>query len=287
MELLQLRYFATAAKYQNISKAAMEHSIPQPAMSRTISNLEKELGVPLFDRYSNRLKLNKNGEKFYNAITQSLQILDSSVNELKAVSGKMSGEIKLLILQSRNLIIDLISDFTKLYPEIKFTIYHNSSYPKEFEFDFCLASEDFSLKNLKKSLLFTEEIMLAVHKSHPLAGKNFATIDDLRNEKFISMPDTSELAHVMNRACKKYNFKPSNVIICDDPFYVRKYISLGMGVAFAPSIAWKNLWPPDVNLLHIADASFTRSTYIYSRSAKETFDVCNAFKKFLLSRINV
>ena len=146
MELLQLRYFATAAKYQNISKAAMEHSIPQPAMSRTISNLEKELGVPLFDRYSNRLKLNKNGEKFYNAITQSLQILDSSVNELKAVSGKMSGEIKLLILQSRNLIIDLISDFTKLYPEIKFTIYHNSSYPKEFEFDFCLVSEDFSLK---------------------------------------------------------------------------------------------------------------------------------------------
>jgi len=285
MELLQLRYFATAAKYQNITKAAQEHSIPQPAMSRTISNLEKELGVPLFDRYSNRLKLNKNGEKFYKAVSHALQILDDSINELKFSSGRMAGEIKLLILQSRNLVIDLISDFTKLYPDIKFAIYHNSSYPKEFEFDLCLASEDFSMKNLKKTLLFTEEIMLAVHNAHPLASKNYVTIDDLRGEKFISMPDSSELANVMNRACKKYNFKPDNIIICDDPFYVRNYVSLGMGVAFAPSIAWKNLWPANVTLLHIADANFTRSTYIYSRSSVESHDPSSVFKNFLQSRI--
>ena len=43
MELLQLRYFCTVARLQNISQAAAFHEIPQPAMSKTISKLEKEL----------------------------------------------------------------------------------------------------------------------------------------------------------------------------------------------------------------------------------------------------
>ena len=45
MELLQLRYFITVAETLNISRAAQYHMIPQPAMSQTISRLEKELGI--------------------------------------------------------------------------------------------------------------------------------------------------------------------------------------------------------------------------------------------------
>ncbi|MDF2566639.1 MAG: LysR family transcriptional regulator [Oscillospiraceae bacterium] len=286
MDLLQLRYFATVAKYQNITKAAMEHSIPQPAMSRTMSNLEKELGIPLFERHSNRIILNKNGMNFYASIRQTLQTLDDSITNLKASNGTLMGEIKLLILQSRNVVIDLISDFTKIYPNIKFTIYHSSSYPKDFEFDFCLASEEFHLNNLKRFLLFTEEIMLAVDDTHPLAQKKYVTIDDIRNERFISMPRSSELGNVMQKACKKYTFTPENVIVCDDPFYVRKYVSLGMGVAFAPSTSWNNLWSPNIALLHIDNANFTRSTYLYSRSTKYKFDECQAFKNYLVTHLS-
>ena len=64
MELLQLRYFLTVAKMLNISRAAEYHMIPQPAMSQTISRLEKELGVALFDRYKNKLSLTRKGEEF-------------------------------------------------------------------------------------------------------------------------------------------------------------------------------------------------------------------------------
>lgn len=51
MELLQLRYFCVVAKHQNMTKAAAELMISQPALSKTIIALEKELGTPLFDRY--------------------------------------------------------------------------------------------------------------------------------------------------------------------------------------------------------------------------------------------
>ena len=50
MELLQLRYFCVVAKHQNMTKAAAELMISQPALSKTIAALEKELGTPLFVR---------------------------------------------------------------------------------------------------------------------------------------------------------------------------------------------------------------------------------------------
>lgn len=68
MELLQLRYFLTVAEMLNISHAAKHHRIPQPAMSKTISRLEKELGTPLFDRYKNKLTLTPEGEGFYRSV---------------------------------------------------------------------------------------------------------------------------------------------------------------------------------------------------------------------------
>ena len=62
MELLQFRYFLTAAKYQHITKAAEELNIAQPALSQAIKRLEDELGTQLFDRKHNRIILNAYGE---------------------------------------------------------------------------------------------------------------------------------------------------------------------------------------------------------------------------------
>ena len=59
MELMRLRYFYTVGKMLNISQAAKIHGIPQPAMSKTISSLESELGVKLFDRSKNHLSLTR------------------------------------------------------------------------------------------------------------------------------------------------------------------------------------------------------------------------------------
>ena len=86
MELLQLRYFLTVSKMLNISRAAKYHMIPQPAMSKTISKLEKELGVPLFDRYKNHLTLTEAGESFARAVSIALRELDTAAqNVLQAV----------------------------------------------------------------------------------------------------------------------------------------------------------------------------------------------------------
>lgn len=51
VDLLQLHYFRTVAKFEHMTRAAREIRIAQPALSKTIARLEEDLGVRLFDRH--------------------------------------------------------------------------------------------------------------------------------------------------------------------------------------------------------------------------------------------
>ena len=56
MELYQLRQFAAVAKYENMTRAAESLNVAQPAVSKTIRNLESELGAELFERTGKGLR---------------------------------------------------------------------------------------------------------------------------------------------------------------------------------------------------------------------------------------
>ena len=84
MELMRLRYFYTVGKMLNISQAAKIHGIPQPAMSKTISSLESELGVKLFDRSKNHLSLTKAGQLFMPEVEKALEHLDEEFASVRA-----------------------------------------------------------------------------------------------------------------------------------------------------------------------------------------------------------
>lgn len=64
MNMTQLEYFLAICKYNNISKAATQLFISQPALSQQLIRLEKELGAALFIRRENSLMLTEIGEGF-------------------------------------------------------------------------------------------------------------------------------------------------------------------------------------------------------------------------------
>ena len=63
MLLSQLNYFRVVARHEHISHAAEELRVAQPALSATISKIEKELGVPLFNRTGRNIELNDAGRR--------------------------------------------------------------------------------------------------------------------------------------------------------------------------------------------------------------------------------
>ena len=122
MELLQLRYFCTAARLENISHAAIYHAIPQPAMSKTISKLEKELDTQLFLRQKNRIHLTGSGQQFYEQVSAALRQLDAAVGQLKKTPNTQQAHLNLLVTALRVRTAEMLSQFRASYPNVTFTV---------------------------------------------------------------------------------------------------------------------------------------------------------------------
>ena len=83
MELSQLRYFSAVAQLGNMSKAAETMFVSQPNLSTSLSRLEEEVGVPLFERRRGKITLNQSGECFLRYVDQALSALEKGVQEVR------------------------------------------------------------------------------------------------------------------------------------------------------------------------------------------------------------
>lgn len=79
MNLSQLYYFRKLSELQHYTKAAKELYITQPALSDAIRSLEKELGVPLFQREGRNVKLTRYGKEFSAYVHDALRELDKGI----------------------------------------------------------------------------------------------------------------------------------------------------------------------------------------------------------------
>ena len=83
MEWQRLEYFQTLARVQHMTQAAEMLSISQPALSRSIAGLERDIGIPLFDRQGRSIILNRYGIMFLERVNRILKEMNDGLNEIQ------------------------------------------------------------------------------------------------------------------------------------------------------------------------------------------------------------
>ena len=124
-----LKTFYVVCKHENFSKAAKELYTSQPAISRTISQLEDELNIKLFFRRKEGVKLTKEGEAFYKSIELPLNQLDRFENEMNK-NEKLIDEVIYIgatVTALSCFLFDMINSFANKFPNIHYRIYTGSS----------------------------------------------------------------------------------------------------------------------------------------------------------------
>ena len=93
------------------------------------------------------------------------------------------------------------------------------------------------------------------------------------------MPEDSSLYRITEDICLARGFKPNIAIKSDDPYYVRRYAELGLGVMFVPSFSWYGQFAEEICFMDIC--GYKRDTYVFYNSQKYMPRVVKEFKNIL------
>lgn len=206
MNLYYLRYFVKLAQVQHYTKAAQQLCITQPSLSHAIAQLEKELGVPLFEKSGRNTALTRFGQEFLICAQRTLSTLDAGVSSLQR-SAKGEGLIRLGLLRTLGVeyIPKLAADFLKAYPhqELQFT-FHTGVTGQLLEgletgkFDLVFCSQPPEELALSAMAVHSQDMVAIVPKHHPLAAEHTVTPEQLLPYPMIYFSWDSGLRYVVD-----------------------------------------------------------------------------------------
>ena len=243
MEIYQLRYFVAVAETQNFTRASERSNVSQPALSQQIINLENEVGHKLFHRLGRKAVLTEAGQTFLERARRILFEVENAAKELSdhpglerritvgAVQTVMPYLLTPFIAQCRtthpNLLIDAREDF------------RNNLVRGVIEGDLDLAVVPLPVTDHRVSVepLLSEPLLLVVGRSHPFAQRSEISINDLAEETFISLGDSSALAAQIRSFFGDSKFQPRIGIRCAQVATLKLFATMGLGISLLPQLA--------------------------------------------------
>ena len=125
MELRVLKYFLAVAQEENITRAAQQLHVSQPAVSRQISKLEEELGIHAFERTGKRMTLTEEGRLLRRRAQEMLDLAEKTARELHQQSHQLTGEIAIGSgeLMGFSRFAETLERFSREYPGIRYTLF--------------------------------------------------------------------------------------------------------------------------------------------------------------------
>lgn len=202
MNLSHLTYFKKLAEVKHYTKAAAELYIAQPTLSVAISSLEKELGIPLFERKNNQILLTPCGKQFYHYVCIALQNIEKGITAVHEYAGMINGQINLgtLYAMQGKYWSEAIRTFHEEYGapiQINITQGFTPTLTRDLKadkLDVVFAGQTEPDPDLISVPCWAQELAVAVNKAHPLASKKEISLDELEGYHILTYKKSSIVA---------------------------------------------------------------------------------------------
>ncbi len=231
----QLKYFRELAKTGKQSKTAEKLYITQTTLSNTIKNMERQLGVNLFERSGRTLRLSRAGERYLVYVNDALTALENAQRMLDDFKEDSSQSVS-VAMTSSGVWSNLVYGFRTRYPTYNLRQVNGDkaefrSMLTEQYIDFVITGlTDFPLSGLEYEILSHERLYLCVSKDHPLADRKEIFLKEICNEPFINLPESSGFRGFCDDLFQKAGVDYRAVLECD--YTLRgKLVEAGYGVA--------------------------------------------------------
>lgn len=245
--LKQAKYFVGVAEHGSFSRAAAELAVSQSTLTEAIKDLERHLGLKLFDRRRRGIELTHHGHVFMRHAKAILAEISNAELNLGGDRAKVSGVINIGVtsLTSGYVLSDLLSRYRRAQPEIEVSALEDSPEYLEHllvggELDVAVMLID-RLRNsaaLHSELLAVSPYRLWLPLGHPLTAMESISIEDLSAEPQIVL-DVDEMQDEATRLLSSLTVKPRIVFRTRSVEAVRSLVASGAGVSFLPDLVYR------------------------------------------------
>jgi DNA-binding transcriptional LysR family regulator len=239
MDIPHLRAFIAVAEELHFGRAAERLHIAQPPLSRTIQQLERQLGPKLFDRSTRSVRLTAAGAAL---LEPARQVMESLRRAEAAVRAADSGEVGFIRIgfagvSSYKLVAEWARVVRQHRPGIRLELYsQNFALPAmrklvTNEVDVALGRWDLIPAGIQARVVSSDSLVMAVPDTHRLAQSSSITIGDLKEERFISLPpyEGAVLPDRLRRLAHDAGFSANVVQVAPDTLSALALVSAEVG----------------------------------------------------------
>ncbi|MDO5141283.1 MAG: LysR family transcriptional regulator, partial [Eubacteriales bacterium] len=283
MDISHLIYFKEVAEQGSLSKAAQSLYVSQPALSVSISKIEAEVGVPLFDRIGKRIILNRAGGEYYQYVCEALNQLQQGRKKAQAIA---EGTRNLISLGAFTYVSfsTITIPFLNQHPECKFKllqldgndIVHELIYG-DVDFAFTCLPVESRLVNCHH--LLSQKLYLTVPYDHPLASKSYVKLSDIRYESFILLDINSPLRAVTDNIFREAGFIPKIAYEVTQSSLMAGMINSGEGISLLPDTFSEH---KNLRKISILEPQAIHNVYFVFAKDKELSPAAQAFLDFTM-----
>jgi molybdate transport repressor ModE-like protein len=267
LDVKRLRVLREVVRHGSFSGAAQALGYTQPAISRQVALLEREIGMPVLERRSGGVRLTDAGELLTRHTDAILGRLTEAEEELAQLRGLGAGRLRMSTLTSAAATIMpwAISEFRHRLPDVELSV--SMSEPqsvlaqlrsRDVDLALCNDASLLELSEIDGVLLFEEPMLIALPRSHPLARRRRLHLGELSGERWMlgtatACPDSGRFV----RACRAAGFDPQLAFHHDDYTAVLGFVAAGVGAAPVPEMVARRA-PADVRICPLQGPGITR-----------------------------
>ena len=245
MTLLRLRYFIAVAEELHFGRAAKRLGVTQPSLSRQITLLEKEIGVPLLMRDTRRVVLTSAGREYLDHAREVLRGVSHAAESARRAQHGKSGRLSVAFyyIAGLGILPPVLRAFKQRYPKVSLELRELPSRTQIAEvhkgtIDVGIVYEPSTVKEVSVETIQREALVAALPANHRLADRSTLQLPDLHAESFIMIArsEGSALHERIIASCNAAGFSPSIVTRANMLVTAIGLVAAGMGIAIVPAV---------------------------------------------------
>jgi LysR family transcriptional activator of glutamate synthase operon len=285
VEVRELEWFITLAETENVTSAAVQLHISQPTLSRALARIERRVGVKLFDRHQNRLRLNKYGEIFQAHALRAMRELSLGEERIRTLIDPVSGVVSLGFLHSFGgwLIPSLLDRYKSVAPSTTFELEGAAADlivdgVRSGRIDIGFVAPQPVADDLAWVPLGREHLRLEVPAGDEFEGRESISIAEMADRPMLALGPEYGLRHVVDRLFAEAGLVPQISIESTELSTLRALVHHGSGVAIVPVPPGSQ--PASTTMIPIRDRDAFRHYGAVTRPGGPTGSAARSFLQF-------